>query len=215
MDGARRRVAVLASGRGSNLQSLLDACAAPDFPAEIALVIVNVPDAPAIDRARAAGAPVTVIDHRGFASREKFDAALDKALREAKVELVCLAGFMRVLTADFVARWEGRLVNIHPSLLPAFTGLHTHRRALAAHVHRHGCTIHYVTAGLDDGPVIAQGTVPVLADDTEETLAERVLAVEHKLYPAVLRLIAEGKVRLEDGGVTIDGASPETIAGIG
>ncbi len=205
MTARRLRVAVLASGRGSNLQSLLDACAAADFPAEIALVAVNVPGAQAIDRAHAAGVAVEVIDHRGFAGRELFDAALDAVLRRAGIELICLAGFMRLLTPGFTWGWEGRIVNIHPSLLPAFPGLHTHRRALAAGVKLHGCTVHYVTAALDDGPIVAQAAVPVLATDDEDRLAARVLAAEHSLYPASLRAIAEGRVRIVEGRALVDG----------
>lgn len=213
MPGKRLRVAVLASGRGSNLQSLLDACAAPDFPAEVALVIVNVPGAGAVDRAKAAGVPVAVIDHRGFATRDAFEAVLDEALRTAGIGLVCLAGFMRLLTPGFTERWRGRLVNIHPSLLPDFKGLHTHRRALEAKATRHGCTVHYVTAGLDDGPTIAQAVVPVMPGDDEDTLAARVLVAEHRLYPAALRLIAEGKVRVDGDRVTVDGALPTAVTG--
>jgi len=201
----RLRVAVLASGRGSNLQSLLDACAERDFPAAIALVIVNVPGDKAIDRARSAGVPVAVIDHKGFASREAFDAAVDRELQAAAVGVVCLAGFMRLLTPGFARNWAGRLINIHPSLLPAFPGLHTHRRAIEAGATEHGCTIHYVTAELDAGPIIAQAKVPVLPGDDEDALAARVLVEEHRLYPQVLRLIAEGKVRTVDGQVIIDG----------
>jgi len=205
---ARLRVAVLASGRGSNLQSLLDACADVEFPAEIALVLVNVPDAPAIERARAASVPVEVIDHRAFAGRELFDAALDKALHASGIELVCLAGFMRMLTPGFARGWEGRLVNIHPSLLPAFPGLDTHRRALEAGVKLHGCTVHYVIAELDSGPIIAQAAVPVFDADDEDSLAARVLAAEHRLYPRVLRLIADGRVRIAGWRTLIDDVRP-------
>jgi phosphoribosylglycinamide formyltransferase-1 len=209
-DAAKRlRVAVLASGRGSNLQSLIDACALPDFPAAIGLVVVNVPGAQAIDRARAADVPVTVIDHKGFASREMFDAALDEALRDTGIELICLAGFMRLLTPGFTWGWEGRIVNIHPSLLPSFPGLHTHRRALTAGVKLHGCTVHYVTAALDDGPIVAQAAVPVLSGDDEDSLAARVLAAEHTLYPKALRLIASGRVRVVDGRALVDDAADD------
>jgi len=201
----RLRVAVLASGRGSNLQCLLDACAAPDFPAEIALVVVNVPGAHAIDRARQARVPVTVIDHRDFASREAFDAQIDRALGEARIELVCLAGFMRLLTPGFTAAWAGRLINIHPSLLPAFPGLHTHRRALESRAIAHGCTVHFVIAALDAGPTIVQAEVPVLPGDDEDRLAARVLVEEHRIYPQAVRMIAEGKVKFEGGKVTVAG----------
>ncbi len=190
---ARLKVGVLISGRGSNLQVLLESCADPAFPAEIGLVISNVADAHGLERARAAGVVTLVIDHKIFPSREAFDAEMDAALRAAGIELVCLAGFMRLLSAGFVEAWQGRMINIHPSLLPAFKGLRPHAQALAAGVKLHGCTVHYVTPALDDGPIVAQGAVPVLAGDTEEDLAARVLAVEHKLYPLALKVIAEGK----------------------
>ena len=188
---ARLKAGVLISGRGSNLQALLDACADPAFPAEIALVISNVAGAQGLDHAKAAGVPTLVIDHKGFPDRESFDAKMDEALRAAGVELVCLAGFMRLLSTGFVEGWRGKMINIHPSLLPAFKGLHTHAQALAAGVAEHGCTVHWVTPALDDGPAILQGKVPVLAGDTEESLAARVLEAEHRLYPEALRLIAE------------------------
>jgi phosphoribosylglycinamide formyltransferase-1 len=200
--GARKRVAVLASGRGSNLQSLLDACADPAFPAQIALVIVNVPEAQALDRARRAGVPALLIDHRIFPSRVAFETAIDLALRAAGIELVCLAGFMRRLTPSFTLAWAGKLINIHPSLLPAFPGLHTHRRALETGTSSHGCSVHFVTAELDAGPVIAQAAVPVLPGDDEDRLAARVLVAEHALYPAALRLVAEGRVRMEGDRMT-------------
>lgn len=191
---ARRRVAVLISGGGSNLQALLDAAAAPDHPAAIALVVSNVEGAFGLQRAARAGVPATCLDHRGFADRTAFDAALDAILREAGIELVCLAGFMRILTAGFVARWHDRLLNIHPSLLPAFPGLHTHARALAAGVRVHGCTVHLVRAALDDGPILVQGIVPVLEGDEEGTLAARVLEVEHRCYPLALAGLASGRL---------------------
>ena len=191
---ARRRVAVLISGGGSNLQALLDAAAAPDYPAAIALVVSNVEGAFGLQRAARAGVPATCLDHRGFADRTAFDAALDAILREAGIELVCLAGFMRILTAGFVARWHDRLLNIHPSLLPAFPGLHTHARALAAGVRVHGCTVHLVRAALDDGPILVQGIVPVMDGDEEATLAARVLEVEHRCYPLALAGLASGRL---------------------
>ena len=191
---ARRRVAVLISGGGSNLQALLDAAAAPDHPAAIALVVSNVEGAFGLQRAARAGVPATCLDHRGFADRTAFDAALDAILREAGIELVCLAGFMRILTAGFVARWHDRLLNIHPSLLPAFPGLHTHARALAAGVRVHGCTVHLVRAALDDGPILVQGIVPVMEGDEEATLAARVLEVEHRCYPLALAGLASGRL---------------------
>ena len=191
---ARRRVAVLISGGGSNLQALLDAAAAPDYPAAIALVVSNVEGTFGLQRAARAGVPAVCIDHRGFADRAAFDAALDATLREAAIELVCLAGFMRILTAGFVARWHDRLLNIHPSLLPAFPGLHTHARALAAGVGVHGCTVHLVRAALDDGPILVQGLVPVLDGDEEAALAARVLEVEHRCYPVALAGLASGRL---------------------
>lgn len=190
---ARLKVGVLISGRGSNLQALLDACGDPAFPAEIALVLSNVAGAHGLDRASAAGVATQVIDHKEFPSREAFDAEMDRALRAAGIELVCLAGFMRLLSVGFVESWQSRMINIHPSLLPAFKGLRTHAQALAAGVKLHGCTVHYVTPALDDGPIIAQAAVPVLAGDSEEDLAARVLVVEHRLYPLALKVIAEGK----------------------
>jgi phosphoribosylglycinamide formyltransferase-1 len=193
----RARVGVLVSGRGSNLQALLDACAAADFPAEVALVISNLPGVKALDRAEAAGVPHRVIPHRAYPSREAFDAELDRALRAAGVDIVCLAGFMRLLSAGFVTAWDGRMLNIHPSLLPAFPGLDTHRRALEAGVRLHGCTVHLVTPDLDAGPILVQAAVPVEDDDDEDRLAARVLEQEHQAYPRALRLLAEGKVRVE------------------
>lgn len=205
---ARLRVGVLISGRGSNLQALIDACAEPSFPAEIVLVVSNEAAAQGLARARAAGIPTRVVPHRDYPDRARFDAALDAVLREAGVELVCLAGFMRLLGDAFVDAWRDRLINIHPALLPAFKGLHTHERALAAGVRLHGCTVHFVRPAMDEGPIIAQGAVPVLPDDTPETLAERVLAVEHRAYPLALRLIAEGRVRVEGERALVDAAGP-------
>ncbi len=191
----RKRVAVLISGRGSNMVALIDAAKAADFPAEIVLVISNRPDAPGLARASDAGIPTIVVDHAGFAQdRERFERALDAELRAHQIDLVCLAGFMRMLTPWFVARWSGRLLNIHPALLPDFKGLNTHRRALAAGVKQHGATVHFVVPEMDSGPVIAQEAVPVLDGDTEETLAARVLAAEHRIYPQALRAVAEGKL---------------------
>jgi phosphoribosylglycinamide formyltransferase-1 len=205
---ARLKVAVLMSGRGSNLQALIAACADPAFPAEIRLVLANRADAQGLAHARAAGIPWQVIPHRDYATRAAFDAALDAALAAAGIELVCLAGFMRLLGEAFVARWEDRLVNIHPSLLPAFRGLDTHAQALAAGVRFTGCTVHFVRAAVDDGPIIVQAAVPVLPGDDAALLAARVLAAEHRAYPLALRLIAEGRVRVKDGRVEIRGAVP-------
>jgi phosphoribosylglycinamide formyltransferase-1 len=193
----RLRLAVLISGRGSNLQALIDAAAQPDYPAEIALVISNRPAAQGLDRAAAAGLDGLVIDHNGFP---------DRALRARTIDLVCLAGFMRLLTDGFVTAWADRMINIHPSLLPAFKGLHTHERALAAGVRVAGCTVHFVRPEMDEGPIILQAAVPVRPDDTADTLAARVLAAEHRCYPAAVRWIAEGRLRIVDGRVVIDGA---------
>jgi phosphoribosylglycinamide formyltransferase-1 len=200
----RVRIAVLISGRGSNLKALIEACADPSYPAEIVLVISNIAAAPGLRYAAAAKIPTTVIPHTEFRSREDFDAALDQALQTAKVEIVCLAGFMRLLTAAFVQKWQGRLINIHPSLLPSFKGARVHERAIEAGVRISGCTVHYVTSEMDSGPPIAQAAVPVHAGDNAETLAARVLAAEHRLYPLALKLVAEGRVRLEDGKAVFD-----------
>lgn len=194
---ARKRTAVLISGRGTNLQALIDAAADPAYPAEIALVLSNIEGAPGLERAARAGIATRTISHRGFPSREVFDSALDEALRDAGIELVCLAGFMRVLSDGFVRRWEGRLVNIHPSLLPAFKGLNVHRQVLDAGVRISGCTVHFVVPELDSGPIIAQAAVPVLATDDEDAVAARTLEAEHKLYPMALALLARGAVKLE------------------
>jgi phosphoribosylglycinamide formyltransferase-1 len=195
------KVAVLISGRGSNLKSLIDATSAPDYPAEIVLVISNSARAGGLDFARAANIPNAVIPHGDFASRAEFDKAVDARLREAAVDLVCLAGFMRILSDEFVRKWQGRMVNIHPSLLPAFRGTEVHEQALAAGVRISGCTVHYVIPELDAGPPIAQAAVPVHAHDTPETLATRVLQAEHKLYPLAVRMFAEGRVQLYNGRV--------------
>ncbi|MDF1585702.1 phosphoribosylglycinamide formyltransferase [Marinimicrococcus flavescens] len=205
---ARRRVGVLVSGSGSNLQALLDAAAAPEAPFEIVLVLANRPDAYGLERARLAGIEARLIDHRSFAGRETFEAALDAALREAGVEIVCLAGFMRVLTAGFVEGWTGRMLNIHPSLLPSFRGLHTHARALAGSCAVAGCTVHLVTPDLDAGPVVVQGLVPVLPGDTPESLAARTIEVEHRAYPRALAMLAEDRVRLEEGRATLADERP-------
>jgi phosphoribosylglycinamide formyltransferase-1 len=208
---ARLRIAVLISGRGSNLASLIEAGAAPDFPAEIVTVIAN-RDAPGLAHARRAGIPHEVVPHRDFADRASFDAALDRALRRAGVELVCLAGFMRLLTAGFVDAWRDRMINIHPSLLPAFPGLDTHERVLAAGVRFTGCTVHFVRPEMDTGPIIVQAAVPVLADDDAGRLAARVLEAEHRAYPLALRLVAEGRARVEGELVAVTGGrAPRTV----
>lgn len=207
----RRRTAVLISGRGSNMAALLEAAADPGYPAEIALVLANRADAAGLDRARAAGVPAEVVESRLWRDdREGFERAMEAVLARHRIRLVALAGFLRVLTPGFVARWEGRLVNIHPSLLPAFPGLHTHARALAAGVRVHGATVHLVSAGVDEGPIIAQAAVPVRQGDTPETLAARVLEQEHRLYPAALAWLAAGRVGVAGGRATVAGAvSPD------
>jgi phosphoribosylglycinamide formyltransferase-1 len=192
-----RRVAVLVSGRGSNMRALVEAAREPGFPAEIVLVLSNRPQAPALEFAAAAGIATVALDHRAFATREAFDRAMHEVLLDHAIELVCLAGFMRLLTPWFCETWRGRMINIHPSLLPAFKGLDTHARALAAGVRIHGCTVHFVEPEMDEGPIIRQGAVPVLDTDTEETLAARVLEIEHKVYPEALRLVAGGHLRIE------------------
>ncbi len=204
---ARLKVGVLISGRGSNLAALIAACAEPAFPAEIALVLSNNPDAQGLRRAAGAGIPTAVIEHRG-ASRESFEQAIDAALRAAGAELVCLAGFMRLLTAAFVGRWHDRILNIHPSLLPAFKGLHAPEQAIAAGVRISGCTVHVVRAEMDAGPIVAQAAVPVLEADTAEALAERILAAEHRLYPLAVRLFAEGRATVDGERVRVTGDSP-------
>lgn len=192
----RRQVGVLISGRGSNMAALIAACRAPDYPAEIAIVVSNRPDAAGLDHARAAGVATAVVDHKAYPDRPAFEEALHARLMAAGVEIVCNAGFMRLLTAGFVAKWLNRHLNIHPSLLPAFTGLGTHERVLAAGVTITGCTVHLVRAAMDDGPIIAQAAVPVLPGDDAERLAARVLAAEHQLYPHALRMLAAGEVRV-------------------
>jgi len=197
----RKRVGVLISGRGSNLQALIDAQAAPDYPAEIVLVLSNVPGAQGLTRAEAAGIPALVVNHKDFATRAEFDAVLDQTLKQAGVELLCNAGFMRLHTEEFVRNWWNRHLNIHPSLLPAFKGLHTHARVLDEGVKITGCTVHFVRDEMDTGPIVAQAALPVLPDDTAESLAARVLAAEHRLYPHALTLVASGAVRVEGESV--------------
>jgi phosphoribosylglycinamide formyltransferase-1 len=193
----RKRVAVLISGRGSNMQALVEAARAPDYPAEIALVISNRPDAPGLAWAKAQGVPALGFDHRRYESREHFEGQLQSVLDLSKIDIVALAGFMRLMTPGFVERWRDRMINIHPSLLPAFKGLHTHERVLETGARISGCTVHFVRAEMDDGPIIGQAAVPVLPADTAETLAGRVLTAEHRLYPHALALVAQGQVRVE------------------
>jgi len=205
----RARVGVLISGRGSNLQALIDAAAGPDYPAEIVVVISNRAGAAGLARAAAAGIPCRVIED---GERAAFAACADRVLRDAKVGLVALAGFMRLLDDGFVAAWRDRMVNIHPSLLPAFTGLHPQRQALAAGVKFSGCTVHFVRAEVDRGPIIAQAVVPVEDGDDESRLADRILAAEHRLYPLAVRLFAEGRLRIDGNRVLISGAGAPDIA---
>ena len=204
---SRTRVAALISGRGSNMAALLAAARAPGYPAEIALVLSNTPDAAGLTTAAEAGAATAIVESRRFGrEREAFERAMDAELQRHGIEIIALAGFMRVLTPWFVRRWAGRLVNIHPSLLPSFPGLETHERALQAGVRFHGCTVHLVSEGVDEGPILAQASVPVLAGDTPETLAARVLAEEHRIYPAALGWLAAGRVRVEGRRATVEGS---------
>jgi phosphoribosylglycinamide formyltransferase-1 len=190
------RTAILISGGGSNMAALIAAAKAPDYPAGIVLVASSSPDAGGIAKAKAAGIPVFAFDHREY-DREGLERAVDAELEKAGVELVCLAGWMRLLSPYLIGKWRNRMINIHPSVLPEFKGLHTHRRALDAGAKTHGCTVHYVRQEMDEGPIVAQAMVPVLPSDTAETLAARVLAEEHKLYPHALALVASGEIRVE------------------
>jgi phosphoribosylglycinamide formyltransferase-1 len=203
----KRRVAILISGRGSNMNALIEAARARDFPAEIAVVFSNKSDATGTARARAAGVPVEIIESRPFGkNRVAFETALQAVLDQRSVDLVCLAGFMRLFTPSFVQRWHGRMLNIHPSLLPSFPGLDPHGQALKAGVKISGATVHFVTADTDAGPIVMQGAVAVKDDDTAETLSERILALEHKIYPAAVRLVADMRVRIDGGRCVIEGA---------
>lgn len=202
------RLALLISGRGSNLGAIIEAARDPAYPARPVLVVSNVAGAGGLALAEAAGVAARVIPHKGR-SREDFEAELQAALASARVDLIALAGFLRVLTPGFVARWEGRMLNIHPSLLPAFPGLDTHARALAAGVKLHGCTVHLVSAGVDEGPILAQSAVPVLPGDDEAALAARVLAEEHRTFPAVIAAVAGGRLRLASGRATLDAPPAE------
>jgi phosphoribosylglycinamide formyltransferase-1 len=202
---ARLAVGVLISGRGSNLKALIDACAAPDYPAEIAVVIANRAQAAGLDYARDAGIRTEVIEHRAFPDRPSFDAALDRSLRVHKVGLVCLAGFMRILSEGFVSQWHDRLINIHPSLLPAFPGIDVQQRAIDSGVRFSGCTVHFVRPAMDDGPIIIQAAVPVMQDDDADRLADRILAAEHICYPLAVRWFAEGRLRIDGARVQLAG----------
>jgi phosphoribosylglycinamide formyltransferase 1 len=211
----KKRVGILISGRGSNMVALVEAAREADYPAEVAAVISNRPDAAGLAWAGAQGLPTRAIDHRAFTSREAFDEAIHVALTEARVDLVALAGFMRIQSAGFVERWLGRQLNIHPALLPSFKGLNPHKQALEAGVKISGCTVHFVTTEADSGPIVAQAAVPVLDTDTPETLAARILAVEHKLYPHALALVASGQARIDGGRVLTSvnlGAGEELIS---
>jgi phosphoribosylglycinamide formyltransferase 1 len=200
---AKKRVAILISGRGSNMQSLVEASREPGYPADIVLVISNRPEAPGLAWAAVQGIATAAFDHKTYRSREAFEQAVQKALDAAGVELIALAGFMRLMTAGFVARWTDRMINIHPSLLPSFKGLHTHERALEAGVRVAGCTVHFVRHEMDAGPIIAQAAVSVVTGDTPVTLASRVLSAEHRIYPAALALVASGRTRVEGEKVLI------------
>ncbi len=197
------RIGVLASGGGTNLQSLIDRCQDGSLKVEIAVVIANNPDAKALQRAESAGLPALCIDHRSFKSREEFDRAVISTLKDRGVELVVLAGFMRIITQDFIDAFPLRVINIHPALLPAFPGLHVQQKALDYGARFSGCTVHFVDGGVDTGPIIAQAVVPVQPDDTAETLAARILEQEHRIYPRAIQLIAEGRVRVDGRKVTI------------
>jgi phosphoribosylglycinamide formyltransferase-1 len=204
----RKRVAILISGRGSNMRSLVEAARARDFPAEIALVVSNIADAAGLDFARTQGIATAVVDHKIFSDREIFERAMQETLLAQEIDLICLAGFMRLLTPWFVGQWRNRMLNIHPALLPSYRGLHTHERALADGVKIHGATVHFVAPEMDAGPIVAQAAVPVLQDDTPEALAARVLAQEHRIYPLALKLVACGAARVEGVRVLVDGAAP-------
>jgi phosphoribosylglycinamide formyltransferase-1 len=206
---AKLKVGVLISGRGSNMAALIRATQAADYPAEISCVVSNREDAAGLEVARKASIPTAVISHRGYPDRESFDRDVSAALEKHDVGMVALAGFMRIQSPWFPQHWAGRQINIHPSLLPAFPGLHVQRQALDAGVRVSGCTVHFVTPDLDAGPIIAQAAVPVLAGDTEETLSARILRQEHRLYPLVVRWFAEGRLAFADGRVTVRGVSPE------
>ncbi|WP_026789571.1 phosphoribosylglycinamide formyltransferase [Pleomorphomonas oryzae] len=187
------KVGILISGRGSNMAALVEAAQKPEFPAEVRCVVANRPDAKGLDFARQHGIPAILVDHKAYASKAEFEAAVTDALVAHDVDFVCLAGFMRIVSPGFIERWHNRLINIHPSLLPSYKGLHTHERALADGVKLTGCTVHFVRAEMDVGPIVAQAAVPVIAGDTPDSLAARILTAEHRLYPLALRLIAEGK----------------------
>ena len=207
---ARKRVVAFISGGGSNMLALAKAAQAPDFPAEIVAVFSDKADAGGLAKAEALGIATRTFLRRDFASKQAHEAAILAALAEYRPDLLCLAGYMRLLSADFIRPYEGRILNIHPSLLPLFPGLHTHQRAIDAGMRIAGCTVHFVTAGMDEGPVVVQAAIPVVPGDTSDTLAARVLTVEHRSYPLALRLVAEGKIRMEDGRAVAEGQAPLT-----
>ncbi|HET7794245.1 MAG TPA: phosphoribosylglycinamide formyltransferase [Rhizobacter sp.] len=206
-----KNIVILISGRGSNMEAIVQACATEGWPARVAAVVSSRHDAAGLQFARARGIATAVVDHKGFADREAFDAELARVVRRYEPDVLVLAGFMRILTPGFVKQFEGRMVNVHPSLLPAFTGLHTHRRAIEAGCKLAGATVHFVTAELDHGPIIAQATVPVLPGDTEATLSARVLAREHVLYPRAVRWLIQGLLRVDNGIVTHTSGEPQLI----
>ncbi|MGV0998435.1 MAG: phosphoribosylglycinamide formyltransferase [Fluviibacter sp.] len=209
---SKTRIVVLISGRGSNLSAILAAAAAPDYPAAVVAVIANKADASGLQLARAAGIATEVVPSQGITDRDVYDRGLQAVIDRFQPDLIVLAGFMRILTAEFVQHYTGRMINIHPSLLPAFTGMHTHQRAIEAGVRLHGCTVHFVTPVLDHGPIIAQAAVPVLGHDDAGSLAKRVLDQEHRLYPMVVRWFAEGRLQLDGQRVLLNGESPVTDA---
>lgn len=197
------KLAILISGRGSNFKSLIDACAAPDFPAEIVLVISNKPDAMGLKFAKEAKIPELILNHKNYSSREEFDQAMSAEIEKSGAGLVCLAGFMRLLSPWFVEKWRDRLINIHPSLLPSFKGIDVHKRVLESGVKITGCTVHYVRPEMDSGPIIVQAAVPVFSEDSEADIAARILAEEHKCYPLAVKLIAEGRAEIRDEKVFV------------
>lgn len=210
---SRKKTAILISGRGSNMGALISAAMSPDYPAEISLVLSNRPDAKGLERAAELGIPTAIVDHTNYAgNREAFEKSVDAVLKEHRIDLVALAGFMRILTPYLVNAWAGRMINIHPALLPSFRGLATHERALQEGVKLHGATVHYVSAEMDDGPIIIQGAVPVLDGDTPDSLAARVLNVEHEIYPKALSLVASGKAKVSGARVTGSGDGAQTDA---
>ncbi len=198
------KLGVMISGSGTNLQAIIDACECADYPAEIQVVISNKPEAKGLDRAKKAGIKAIAIDHKQYETREAFEDAVHECLKEHDVELVCLAGFMRILNAEFVNQWRDRMINIHPSLLPSYKGLHTHARAIEDGVRFGGCTIHYVRPEMDNGPILMQVAIPIATDETEESLIAKTLAYEHQMYPAAIRMIAEGKARVSGNKVAFN-----------